>query len=116
MKKYLFKTTTTMKEYNNKRWWIDSNIVKDKYITAENLTEALEKYRESVKEDEYILISKTAMKNKNPMYIDTLDGETKQVGYVITAKTEFEDRENYKWSEQYIDLWVNILTIEETEF
>lgn len=116
MKKYLFKTTTTMKEYNNKKWWIDSNIVRDKYINAENLNEALEKYRELVKENEYILISNNAMKTKSAMYIDTVNGETKQVGYVITGKTEFEDRENYKWSEQYIDLWVSILTIEETEF
>lgn len=115
MKKYLFKTTTTMKEYNNKKWWIDSNIIRDKYILAENLKEALEKYRESVEENEYILISNNAMKNKNPMFIDTTDG-TKQVGYVITGKTEFEDRENFKWSTQYIDLWVNIITIEDTEF
>ena len=50
------------------------------------------------------------------MYCDTPDGEVKQVGFVITAKTEFEDRENYKWATQYIDLWVTILTIEETEF
>lgn len=115
MKKYLFKTTTTMKEYNNKKWWIDSNIVRDKYINAENLDEALEKYRKSVEENEYISISNNAIKNKNPMFIDTTDG-TKQAGYVITGRTEFEDRENYKWSTQYIDLWVNILTIGDTEF
>lgn len=116
MKKYLFTTTTTMKEYNNKKWWIDSDIIRDKYISAENIDEALEKYRESVKENEYILISNNAMKNKNPMYVDMVNGGTKQIGYVITAKTEFEDKENYKWSTQYIDLWVRILTIEETEF
>ena len=116
MKKYLFKTTATMKEYNNKKWWIDSNIIRDKYINAENINEALEKYKNLVEEKEYIIISNNAIKNKNPMYIDTPDGETKQVGYVITAKTDFEDRDNYKWSTQYIDLWVTILTIEETEF
>lgn len=115
MKKYLFKTTTTMKEYNNKKWWIDSNIVRDKYINAENLNEALEKYKNLVEEKDYITISNNAMKNKNPMYIDTTDGETKQVGYVITAKTEFQD-DNYKWSTQYINLWINILTVEDTEF
>ena len=115
MKKYLFKTTATMKEYNNKKWWIDSNIVRDKYINAENLNEALEKYKNLVEEKDYITISNNAIKNKNPMYVDTVDGNTKQVGYVITAKTEFQD-DNYKWSTQYIDLWVSILTIEETEF
>lgn len=115
MKKYLFKTTATMKEYNNKKWWIDSNIVSDKYINAENLNEALEKYKNLVEKKDYITISNNAIKNKNPMYVDTTDGNTKQVGYVITAKTEFQD-DNYKWSTQYIDLWVSILTIEETEF
>lgn len=115
MKKYLFKTTATMKEYNNKKWWIDSNVVRDKYINAENLNEALEKYKNLVEEKDYISISNNAIKNKNPMYVDTTDGNTKQVGYVITAKTEFQD-DNYTWSTQYIDLWVSILTIEETEF
>lgn len=115
MKKYLFKTTATMKEYNNKKWWIDSDIVRNKYINAENLNEALEKYREFVGEKEYITISNNAIKNKNPMYRDTINGEVKQVGYVITGKTSFQD-DNYNWSEQYIDLWVEILTIEDTEF
>ena len=27
MNNYIFKTTTTMKEYNNKKWWVDSDIV-----------------------------------------------------------------------------------------
>lgn len=116
MKNYLFKTTATMKEYNNKKWWIDSKIIRDKYINAENITEALEKYKNLVEEKEYIIISNNAIKNKNPMYIDTADGKTKQVGYVITAKTEFHDDNNYKWSTQYIDLWIEILTIEDTEF
>ena len=116
MKKYLFKTTATMKEYNNKKWWIDSKIVRDKYINAEDINKALEKYKSLVEEKEYITISNNAIKNKSPMYVDTKDGDTKQVGYVITAKTEFQDNDNYKWSTQYIDLWVTILTIEDTEF
>ena len=49
------------------------------------------------------------------MYVDTQDG-VKQVGYVITGKTEFEDRDNYKCSKQYIDLWVTILTVADTDF
>lgn len=114
MKKYLFKTTATMKEYNNKKWWINSNIIGNKYINAEDINKALEKYKNLVEEKEYIIISNNAIKNKNPMYVDTTDG-VKQVGYVITAKTEFQD-DNYKWSTQYIDLWVEVLTIEDTEF
>lgn len=58
-------------------------------------------------------ISNNAIKNKSEMYIDTQDG-AKQVGYVITGKTEFEDRDNSRWSTQYIDLWVEILTVVDT--
>lgn len=47
------------------------------------------------------------LKNKNPMYIDTENG-AKQIGFVITAKADFQDSDSYKWSAQYIDLWVNI--------
>lgn len=34
MKNYIFKTMATMKEYNNKSWWIDSGIVRDIHIAA----------------------------------------------------------------------------------
>lgn len=54
------------------------------------------------------------MKNKKAMYIDTKTG-AKQVGYVITAKAEFETS-NYRWVEQYIDLWVNVVTVTDTDF
>lgn len=115
MKNYIFKTTATMKPYNNKKWWIDSDIVGEIRIAAENVREALEKYRAIVEEKHYITISNNAIKNKSEMYADTVTGETKQVGYVITGKTEFQDS-FYRWSEQYIDLWITILTITDTEF
>lgn len=41
------------------------------------------------------------------MFIDTKNG-AKQIGFVITAKADFRDDDNYKWSAQYIDLWVDI--------
>ena len=116
MNTYIFKTTATMKEYNSKKWWIDSGIVREIQVEAENVKQALKKYREIVMDRDYIEISENALRCKNPMYIDTSTGEVKQVGYVITGKTEFEDRENYRWSTQYIDLWVNIITVIETEF
>ena len=116
MNTYVFKTTATMKEYNNRKWWIDSGIVREIQVEAENVKQALKKYREIVMDRDYIEISENALRCKNPMYIDTSTGEAKQVGYVITGKTEFEDRENYRWSTQYIDLWVTILTVITTEF
>lgn len=107
MKKYLFKTTATMKEYNNKKWWIDSGIIREITINAENIEKAIEQYREKVIEDDYINISKNALKNKSPMYIDSTNGEPIQCGYVITASTEF-DNDRRGWIKQYIDLWVTI--------
>lgn len=113
---YFFKTTATMKEYNNKKWYIDGGIVSDMRIDADSVENALEIYRERVKEKNYIDISKNAMKNKSEMFVDLSDGGTKQVGYVITGKTEF-DRGNYTgYSTQYIDLWVTILTVIDTVF
>lgn len=52
---------------------------------------------------------------KNYIFKTTATGETKQVGYVITGKTEFQD-DFYRWSAQYIDLWITILTVTDTEF
>ena len=115
MANYIFKTTVTMKPYNSKNWWIDSNIITEKYILAENVNEALEKYRKEVLEKHYISISDNALKRKEPMYVNTASREARQCGYVITGKTDFET-DYGKWVEQYIDLWVNILTVVDTEF
>jgi hypothetical protein len=48
------------------------------------------------------------------MYVDTKEGNVKQVGYVITGQTEFVD--SGRWSKQYIDLLVTIITVIDTEF
>lgn len=114
MKNYIFKTTTTMKEYNFKKWWIDGDIITEKRITAANLAAALEKYREMVADSHYITISRNALKTKEPMYIDTPTG-AKQCGYVITGKMDFQ-KDSGEWVSQYIDLWVSILTIIDTDF
>lgn len=115
MKNFIFKTTTTMKKYNNKKWWVDSDIVPEIRIKAETLKEALLEYQKRVYEKSYIEISKNALKTKQDMFVDTPDG-TKQVGYVITGKSDFEDRDNHRCSTQYIDLWVTVLTVIDTEF
>jgi hypothetical protein len=74
MKNYIFKTTATMKEYNCKKYWIDSGIVGEIHIAAENVQEALEKYRAIVEEKHCITISNNAIKNKSKMYVDTTTG------------------------------------------
>ncbi len=115
MKKYLMRTIAEMKQYNNKKWWIDSNIVRDMFINAENIKSAMEIYRERVQESACIEISNNAIKNKIPMYCG--DGENaRQCGYVITASTDFADRDNYKYSKQYIELWVSVYEINNIDF
>lgn len=113
---YIFKTTATMKEYNNKKWYIDGGIVSDMRINADSVENALEIYREQVEEKHYINISKNAIKNKSEMFADLSDGSVKQVGYVITGKTEFDKGDYSGYSTQYIDLWVTILTVVDTVF
>ena len=113
---YIFKTSATMKEYNNKKWWIDSDIIREIRITADNLKQALEQYRETVINKYCIDISHNALKNKSPMYIDDRNGNVRQVGYIITGKTEFDKGDYTGYSTQYIDLWVTVLTVINTEF
>lgn len=74
---YIFKTTATMKEYNNKKWYIDGGIVSDMRINADSVENALEIYREQVKEKHCITISKNAIKNKSEMFVDLSDGGCK---------------------------------------
>ena len=119
--KFLFQTSVTMKEHNNKKWWIDSNIVKNMYIEAPSLADALKKFQQLVEECAGIVISNNALKTKNPMMIDVVSEsgqlmEPKQIGYVITGQKEFYDNGYSKPSKQYIDLWVEIITIVDTEF
>lgn len=105
--KFQFKTCATMKPYNNKKWWIDPGIVRDITITAENIKEAIEQYRNTVYDKYYIDISQNALKTKEPMFIDNSNGESQQCGYVITAKTDF-DNDGTGWITQYIELWVTV--------
>lgn len=107
---YQFKTSATMKPYNNKKWWIDDGIIREITIIADTVKNALIEYQTIVHDKYYIDISNNAIKNPEPMYIDTKSGEPKQTGFVITAKTEF-DNDRREWVTQYIDLWVSIAII-----
>ena len=115
MRKFEFKTTTTMKEYNAKKWWIYPDVIRPITISAENLNAALHKYAEYCYNTAYIEVSKNALRTKSPMYVDLKTGESKQVGYVITGKSDFQ-RDDYSWSTQYIDLWVSITEVTDIDF
>ncbi len=109
--KYFFQTSATMKEYNNKKWWIDSDIIKNIIIEAESVDDAILIYKEHCNDKHGVNISANAIKNKEPIYTDTETG-AEQCGYILTAKTDFCDDNNYKWTAQYIDLWVNISIVQ----
>lgn len=111
---YMFDTSVTMKEYNRKKWWIDSKIISPTIIQAENLKAALQKFV-AYCDKMCITISNNALKNKNPMYIDLKSGDVKQIGYVITGQYDFQDN-YYKWSKQYINLWVRINEVNDVNF
>lgn len=115
MNTYRFETTATMKEYNRRKYWIDAGIIRPVKVQAENLKAALQLYRETVNDRDYIQISENAIKNPSPMFIDLKDGTTKQTGFVITAVTEIET-DNYKYSKQYIDLWVDVSRLAPVDF
>lgn len=83
---YIFKTTATMKEYNNKKWYIDGDIVSDMRINADSVENALEIYRERVEEKHYINISKNAIKNKSEMFVDLLNGAQNKLAMLSRAK------------------------------
>lgn len=112
---FIFKTTATMKEYNRDKWFIDSHIIPEIRLDADSLTEALEKWREIVTEEHYVEVTKNGMKHKSAMYRDRKDGSAEQIGFVVTGKTEFND-DYRRWVQQYIDLWVEILTVDYPEF
>ncbi len=98
-----------MKPHNKDLYWILDDCVPTITIEAENIKSALIEYAKEVGK-EYIEISKSALKKKRNMYIDT-SASAKQVGYVITGKTGFEN--HGKWISQYIDLWVRISEVKD---
>ncbi len=106
--KFIFKTTPSMKPYNSKKFYIDNDCIDDEMIEAGTAIQALKIFCDKIYAKYYISVSKNALKNKQKMYIDTKSGP-KQTGYVITGKTDFES--NGKWVDQYIDLWIEILTV-----
>lgn len=104
---YQFKTTATMKEYNRRKWWIDSDIVGEITVKADTIAAAIKEYQKEANDRFYIDISDNAIKTKSPMYRDTKTGEPVQVGFVITASADF-DNDHRGWKKQYIDLWVDV--------
>lgn len=101
---FLIKTDTFIKGEQANRYWIETNIIEDFCTTAENEQEAFSNFCKSINDGYIARISKNAQKTKNAIYRD-IDDKTLQVGYVITALTEIEDKK------VYCDLWCRIFKI-----
>lgn len=111
MAEYRFETNCTMKPYNERKYWIDSGLVRPTVIPAKNLKSALAVYCDKLKVEHYIYVSNNAILKKQPIYQDGLAGP-EQVGYIITGKTDIAN------TAQYIDLWAEITVVRypESEF
>lgn len=75
---YQFNTSTTMKEYNSNKFWIDCDIIKTIRINADNLTDALKQYQKTVKEKTYIEITDNALKTKTLCILTMKTAQRKQ--------------------------------------
>lgn len=111
--KFIFKTNLTMKPQDRDRWWID-DYVKNITIISENLKTALTKYRTYLEDENGILLSNNTLKKLEPIYCDDENGNDKQIGYIFTGKTIFDN--GHGWTDKYIDVWTEILTIVDTDF
>lgn len=111
MSSYIFATTAMPKNYNYNRFWLEEEFIKPKRIKAASVEAALLQYSMDIQNAEGVSISKNAIKNKTPMYLDIESGSV-QVGWVITASVYIENSVG-AWKKQYIDLWIQV---EETNF
>lgn len=112
---FLFETSTSMKPYNSKKWFIMHDFVRPMRIDADSVDDALIKYQRRMENQYGITITKSGLRRKQPMYKGYKNGEPKQVGWVLTGKTTFRDDVNNCWSDQYIDCWVEIVKLTEFE-
>ncbi len=109
MANYLFNTKVTLnrKEDIRRGWYIDENYVRPISVNNDKgVKDALKEYVKIVQEKYDINISESALKNKEPMYVD-INGRPKQVGYIIVGSTEMTDEKDV-YRKKYISLWIQI--------
>ena len=109
-KTYLFCPRTTMKKRDS-GYWIDQDIVPQLKIRATSRAAAVKKFVEKVNEETGVVISQHALEHKTPCYIDTTDGDMKQVGYVFTGSYEFYDDNLRDTVLKYVEIWTTIYVL-----
>ena len=102
MKRFIFRTTTTISRRLAEHYWIDGALIRQMFIDAPDVHKALELWVEWVRDELYIDIRPSALKTKNPMYVDGPNGEVIQCGWVINAWTEIENKKIC------LELWVHV--------
>lgn len=113
---FIFQTRTSLKDRDiNSKWWIDGDIIRPCRIEAPNIHKAMKMFAAIAKEKYGVEISKTAIKRRSPMFVDGENGKAKQIGYVFTGKTMF-DNDGRGWVDKYVDCWTEILTLTPTKF
>lgn len=112
MKTYLITTRVYMKDFYNRDFWIDENIVRTRRIEAGSANEAFELFIEKIKELGIVDISKNALKNKRPVYIDLVGNvQIVQSGWCVMGSVLFENGKR-----KYMDLLIEIEKLSIPEF
>lgn len=101
---YLFESSTICK---NPRFWIDDGIISRKKIAAATLAEACEKYAKEAAAAG-VEISKTQQKRPEKIYIDDIDGNAKQDGFLYKATMDIYDDERGKWTKCRAEIWATV--------
>lgn len=113
MNKYLITAKVYMKDYYGGEFWIDENIIGSVRLEAGSTTEAFALFLDKTQEIGIIDISKNALKNKRPVYIDIMGNV--QIGWCVTGSVLFEN-EYSRAKKKYVDLWAEIEQVSIPEF
>ena len=102
LKDYYTKINIVCKDKN---YWIDQD--KSYIFQANDKKDALNKIIEDLNDD-YIKVSKNAIKNKKKMYVDKADGSCKEIGFVLDGFTDIFNDEKNKYVKNGLELWIEI--------
>lgn len=105
----LFRPHTVITGRFRDKYWIGDDIIPQKIIEGASFINALSNFCTLV-ENYGICFSKSALKNKSPMYVDDCEGNERQVGYVLPASVEIEGKK------VALQIWVNMDEIKDINF
>lgn len=105
----LFRPYTVVAGRFRNKYWIGDDIIPQKIIEGASFMDALSSFC-TLAEDYGICFSKSALKNKSPMYADDCEGNERQVGYVLPASAEIEGKK------VALHIWVNMDEVKDINF